>query len=340
MNLRFLIDSITQQTTVLIAQLATIGGSRAPLARVANQVFLDLSRELEHLGVTRKVAADMFGLALRSYRGKVRRLEESASEPGRRSLWQAIYEFVEEDEAFKLQQILTRFRYDDEKSVRGILYDLVQSGLLSETGSGHDRIYRRTREEDFAALYGGEDAHSAYWTTWMLVYREGPISREVLEERLGIEGADLDAALRSLLDEGRLRIVPSEQGAEDIGAPTTSFSSEDCYIPADDPAGWEAAVFDHFGAVTRVLTTRLRELKSATLPPGWVGGSTYHFDVWKGHPLFDEVTGLLQRYRAQTSELSERVRAHNASVSGGAAEVQEVTFYVGQTVIPQGESPE
>ena len=46
MNVKILIDSIVRQTTVLIAQLATSGGVRAPLAHVANQVFLDLSREL------------------------------------------------------------------------------------------------------------------------------------------------------------------------------------------------------------------------------------------------------------------------------------------------------
>ena len=39
MNVQLLIDSIVRQTTVLVAQLATAGGVRAPLASVANQVF-------------------------------------------------------------------------------------------------------------------------------------------------------------------------------------------------------------------------------------------------------------------------------------------------------------
>ena len=42
MNAQLLIDSIVRQTTVLIAQLATSGGVRAPLAHVANQVFLEI----------------------------------------------------------------------------------------------------------------------------------------------------------------------------------------------------------------------------------------------------------------------------------------------------------
>jgi hypothetical protein len=83
MNAQVLIDSIVRQVTVLIAQLATsagIRGIRAPLAHVANQVFLDLSRELQEQGVGRKVSTDMFGMALRAYIRKVRRLSEAQSE--------------------------------------------------------------------------------------------------------------------------------------------------------------------------------------------------------------------------------------------------------------------
>src|SRR6187431_200948 len=93
MNVQVLIDSIVRQVTVLIAQLATSGGVRAPLAHVANQVFLDLANELETQGVSRKVSADMFGMALRAYIRKVRRLSEAESEPGI-TLWRAVLEFV------------------------------------------------------------------------------------------------------------------------------------------------------------------------------------------------------------------------------------------------------
>ncbi|HMJ12174.1 MAG TPA: hypothetical protein VK524_12205 [Polyangiaceae bacterium] len=79
MDTRHLIEGIVQQTTVLIAQISTAAGLRAPLARVADQVFLELAREFEAQGVGRKVVADMFGLALRTYQKKVARLSESAS---------------------------------------------------------------------------------------------------------------------------------------------------------------------------------------------------------------------------------------------------------------------
>jgi len=68
-----------QQTTVLTGQLSTAAGVRAPLARIADQVFVDLAEELESQGVARRVAADMFGMALRGYQKKLRRLTESRS---------------------------------------------------------------------------------------------------------------------------------------------------------------------------------------------------------------------------------------------------------------------
>jgi hypothetical protein len=67
-NLRLVIDGIVRQTTVLIAQLSTTSGLRSPLAHVADQVFLELAREIEAQGVRRPVAADMFGLALHDIR--------------------------------------------------------------------------------------------------------------------------------------------------------------------------------------------------------------------------------------------------------------------------------
>jgi hypothetical protein len=46
LHTRLLIDAIVRQTTVLIAELSTASGLRAPLSHVANEVFLSLSREI------------------------------------------------------------------------------------------------------------------------------------------------------------------------------------------------------------------------------------------------------------------------------------------------------
>src|SRR5690606_28044685 len=88
-----LIDAVVRHTTAFIAQLSTSAGLRAPLAHIADQVFLELSREIEAQGVSRKVVASMFGMALRGYQRKVQRLEESASSKGK-TLWEAVVEHL------------------------------------------------------------------------------------------------------------------------------------------------------------------------------------------------------------------------------------------------------
>ena len=108
MTVDVLIHAIVTQTTILIAQLATSRGIRAPLAQIANQVFLDLAGELERQRVSRKVSADMFGLGLRTYRRKIQRLSESGTERGR-SLWEVIREFLAERNSATRIQILERF---------------------------------------------------------------------------------------------------------------------------------------------------------------------------------------------------------------------------------------
>jgi hypothetical protein len=130
MNVRILIDSIVRQTTVLIAQLATSGGLRAPLAHIANQVFLELTRELDAQGVSRKVSADMFGMALRSYLRRIQCLSESSTERGR-TLWEAVLAYLSEGGVRSRAQVFTRFSRDEQNLVRGVLHDLTENGLVS-----------------------------------------------------------------------------------------------------------------------------------------------------------------------------------------------------------------
>src|SRR5262245_18853162 len=120
MDTRMLIDAIVQQTTVLIAQLSTAAGIRAPLAHVADQVFVDLAREIERQGVGRKVVADMFGLALRSYQRKVQLLAESASIRGR-TLWEAVHTYIAERESVHRGQLSKHFARDPEEHVAAVL---------------------------------------------------------------------------------------------------------------------------------------------------------------------------------------------------------------------------
>src|SRR5688500_14600142 len=93
LNVHLLINGIVQQTMVLIAQLATAGGIRAPLAQVADQVFADLTGELARQGVKKKVIADMFGMALRTYHRRERAIAESQTEAGQ-TVWDAVLDYI------------------------------------------------------------------------------------------------------------------------------------------------------------------------------------------------------------------------------------------------------
>lgn len=322
MNLNLLIEAIVRQTTVLIAQLATSGGGRTQLAGTANQVFLDLVSELKRQGVGTRVIADMFGLALRTYHDKVRRLEESRTARGR-SLWEAVLEQIEDKGPVARATVLQRFRFDDEGSVKGVLRDLVDSGLVYRTGRGASTTYRKAEASDLpASLSDDENARAANFV-WVTICRHEPVSREVLLQSLPLEAEDLDAALSRLLQDGRVR--KTGEGDQLLEATTA-------VIQQNDPTGWEAAVFDHYQAMVTAICTRLQLGPEHPQRPA-VGGSTFRFEVWQGHPMRDEVIGFLDRVRSQGSELRERLAAYNQGKEPAEDESERVLAYVGQTIL-------
>lgn len=146
-----------------------------PLARIADQVFVELSREIESQGVSRKVAVDMFGLALRTYQTRVQRLSQSQT-MGDRTLWQAVLDFVDTQGNPSRASIVERFRNDGELAVGAVLNDLTTSGLISVTGKGPNALCRVTSETDRHALSRSADADSVASLLWVQIYRDGPLT--------------------------------------------------------------------------------------------------------------------------------------------------------------------
>lgn len=327
MNVQLLIDAIVRQTTVLIGQLATAGGVRAPLAHIANEVFLQLVTALSAQGVPQKVIADMFGLALRSYQQKVARLNESATDRGM-TLWEAVYGFLKEREVASRQEVLTRFRRDNEASVRGILNDVVASGLVYKTGRGQQTVYRVASEEDLSLASESLSQGASDSLVWLLVYREGPVGMSALRDSLAIEANALEAAIGRLLDEGRIERVSNEGDGV--------FACSRVLIRIGDEVGWEASVFDHFQAMVRAIAMKLANGLTRALPDDHVGGSTFTFEVGPGHPHEEEVLGLLREVRERTAALWDTVSQHNRSATQPGQRSAKVTFYFGQSVTAEG----
>lgn len=323
MTVDLLIRAIVHQTTILIAQLATLGGGRAPLAQVANQVFLDLVRELERQGVSRKVSADMFGMGLRTYRRKVQRLSESSTERGR-SLWEAVLDYVRSEGPVSRDALLLRFALDDEAQVKAVLRDLCNSQLIRTTNGSPSPCYRAASEDELLASRTTQSEEGLDDLLVALVYREGPLTVEEIARRAQAEEAALRPRIERLAEAGRLRVEQNPDG-------TTTYEARALVIPLGSPIGWEAAVFDHFKAVVTTILARLED-SDDVVDDGSAGGSTYTIDIWPGHPLEAEVRGTLARLRAELGELRRRVNEMSRTLPR-PAHVQRAVIYAGQRLI-------
>jgi hypothetical protein len=326
MESRILIDAIVRQTTLLIAQLATSAGLRAPLANLADQVFLELAREIEQQGVTRKVAADMFGMALRSYRRKVSRLRESVS-VSEKTLWQAVLEHISEHGTRTRSQLLEAFKRDDEADVIAVLGDLVASGLLYATGRGRSAAYGTTSRADQDALTAERTLETLTHLLWLALVEPPGLTRAEIGQQFGDAPALVDAALEGLLSDRRAE-------RDDSGAEPRFFSKR-VMIPVGSEAGWETAVFDHFRAVCTALVNKLRLGGASAAAQALIGGTTLSFELSPNHPHEQEVKGLLTRVRAEALELWQRVAAYNAQHRPAEDTMERVIFYAGQNFIAQ-----
>lgn len=329
MTIELLIHGIVRQTTVLIAQLATSQGVRAPLAQIANQVFLDLAREVERQGISRSVSANMFGMGLRTYRRKVQRLSESSTERGR-SLWEIVLEYIVKNGLVNRQQILARFSGEDETQVKAVLRDLCESQLVFSSGAGMSMAYRAATKEESAVLQKARGSDGEEDLLLALMYREGPLTPEAIATKVQTEPSEIEAGLERLVAHGRIERIELDGEVR--------YQARTLVIPLGSPVGWEGAVFDHFRAMVSTVLCRLRESRPAT-DQDHVGGSTYTVDVWDGHPLADEVLGTLGRVRAMLSDIRRRVDEFNATHET-PEEYSRVVAYFGQCVFLEGREQE
>ena len=322
MDTRHLIEGIVQQTTVLIAQISTAAGLRAPLARVADQVFLELAREIEAQGVGRKVVADMFGLALRTYQKKVARLSASATFVDR-TLWEAVFDFLVSEGSVPRTRVLERFPRDAEQDVGAVLNDLVSSGFAYSTGRGDSAVFGPTSQSDRRALFARANAESLTHLVWLTIYRERAISRgELLEKMPG--GPEIERAIDALLRDGHAVEEPREGGAV--------LLARELMIPVGATQGWESAVLDHFKAVASAIGAKVRKAKPRAKHADKIGGSTLSFDLHPGHPHEQLVYGLLQRVRNDVNALWDEVTRYNREHPGPEDQLIRVYFYLGQNI--------
>jgi hypothetical protein len=319
MDGRTLIDAIVRQTTIMIAQLATAGGNRAHLAHTANQVFLDLGAALREQGMGAKGIADMFGMALRTYHLRVQRLSESRTDRGR-TLWDAVLEHVQRRGPSSRAEIFERFSYDDETILRSLLRDLVNSGLLYRTGRGDHVRYGVVAG---AAAPANAPEQTLADLICLTANRLAPATLDDIANAISVQPQALRPALEEAVRQGRIRSLGGS-GTEE------RFTSEGCVIPLGEAQGWEVAVFDHYQAMVTAVCTKLRKGRQRAEARDLIGGSTFSYTVWEGHPHYQEATRFLAQFREQGAALREKIADYNRvcdePLRGAATSVAEATL--------------
>jgi hypothetical protein len=291
-------------------------------------VFVSLAREIEQQGLSRKVVADMFGMALRTYQRKVQRLEESRSRRGQ-TLWEAILEHVTANTPVRRGEIAMHFAQDDELAVSSVLTDLVTSGLLYTVGRGDAAVYGRSTDADRRALETEDSLETVALLLWGIVFRSPGMSIADLIKVAGTPEPGARTAIERLLATGRI----SSEGHGD----EATLSSASFVILENAAQGWEAAVFDHYQAVARAIAQKTK-VRSSPLPGSdQVGGATLHFGVFPGHPYEERVLGLLRRFRDEMNTFWKEVASYNEANGITEDMSTRVTFYFGQHVVPQAE---
>lgn len=161
-----------------------------------------------------------------------------------------------------------------------------------------------------------------------------------LADALGVERARIAESCDALVREGRATLeAPGEPGGE------PRYSVTSCLIPAEDPAGFEAAILDHVQAMTSALCHRLRrrggprETVEERLLDGAIGGSTYTFDLAPDNPAWERVTSLLTKMRAELSALRAEADAFEDARAERPRAKTRFTFYCGQNVLAESLAP-
>jgi hypothetical protein len=307
-----------RQTTVLIAQLTASGGIRAPMSRLADEIFLTLSDELESQGVSRKVVADMFGMALRGYQRRVQRLRASSMDANT-TLWETVLDYVEKEGPVRKRAILDRFASDDPDAVRSVLKDLITSGLVLRQGRGAATQFVALEEEHRRALARKGSRELVETMVWLDLSHHPGSTREELIERLTLDPDAADGALGALQAAGRVKA--GKDG---------TFVARSMTIPIGAESGWEAAVFDHFQAVCAALVAKLRRGNLRSRGDDTTGGLTVTFDVHDEHPELQRVLALLDETVQRVDQVWDAVERYNETHPVEPDTLRQVTFYAGQ----------
>lgn len=322
MTTQRLLHALLRHTATLIACLATRPGERTALADLPEQVRWSILTALRQRGLGPKIIADMFDVAPTTYHAWMRRGESTGEGT---TLWGDVLLFIRENRMVDRATLDNAFRHEDPVHLRGIVNNLVDSGLVFKTGARRRQRFRAAEADELGYLDSPEATALLVWVVIYQYSREQVIDAAWLEGHLGLTGEEVASAVTSLVEAGRIIQVRGDDGRQRL-------SCAEYQIGFGHTAGWQAAILDHYQAMISTVCGKLCEDQRPPTADAETGGSTYVFDVYDGHPLRDEVVSLLRRYRRELTALRTRVSAHNRDAELDPQSADRVTVYIGQTI--------
>lgn len=323
MNFSNLVERMVPLVAELFATLKVTDPLRMDFAGIAEKTVHDLVGVLRQEGLTNEEIAAALDLSIAGFYRKVKDLRETYS-PGdgtrRPTLWELVYDFVLEqsggsrDRPVSYMAIEARFAQLTPERLGAMLRYLVRFGRLSMTGHGPSRRYRIVERE----LPTGATYHDAVVT----LYRDGPMTSAELAQRLETDEASCHAWLGRLRDAGRLEETT-------VGRQPTRYRATGYHIEPDEPAGYEAALWDHFQAVVRAICMKVRLGATQASMRDLIGGTTFSFDLPVDDPLYAEISGFLAETRQR---MESWLRRHGELQPRPGARHARVTIYTGQMV--------
>jgi hypothetical protein len=194
--------------------------------------------------------------------------------------------------------------------------------LVFSSGVGNGQAFRAATKDEAKTLKRGSDSAGLEAFVWSTIYRSGELSLEELSQRTSLSSAELMPLVEGLLASGKV---------ERTNDTPPRLRAQHLVLGFDDPAGWESSVLDHFTALVQTIMRKL-SLDQRASRKDEIGGSTYHFVLWRGHPFESEILGELARFRERMSALRAKLDEHNREQPGPKRRLRVVAYYGQSTV--------
>ena len=127
---RSFVGLVVRSAGKIVARASTVDGARKPLSWVLDEFFLGITDELEELGVSRRIAAGMFGVSRRTYLRQVHAAQAGVDAMGE-SLWWSVLRVLR-SEPMSREDVMARFSRHPPELLGAILFDMLGTHMLED----------------------------------------------------------------------------------------------------------------------------------------------------------------------------------------------------------------